>query len=277
MNANLPGDHISIHYYDSDYPGRDTSRIPENFDGTTVVQGLAHDVDRYLELAGETPGGRVLELCCGTGRVSIPLARGGFRVTGVDLSAAMLDRFRENLGREAAEVAARISLVHADIARLDLGETFALALIPFNSLLCLTRFEDQCAALAAAARHLAPGGRLAVDVMNPLTLPLEGSPIPNPFLTRRNPHTGNVYTRFAALGPMAADQVQELFGWYDEIGPDGNIRRIPYSMHWRPIFRYELELMLERAGLAVESVEGGHLHEPFTAQSSKLFVVARKA
>ncbi|MEA2600169.1 MAG: hypothetical protein QOF89_1161 [Acidobacteriota bacterium] len=72
---------------------------------------------------------------------------------------------------------------------------------------------------------------------------------------------------------MQTDQVQELFGWYDEIGADGLVRRAPYSARWRPIFRYELELMLERAGL---EVEGGHRHEPFTAWSQKMFVVARR-
>jgi SAM-dependent methyltransferase len=276
MNADLPEDHVSIQYYDSDYPGKETSLYPENFDETTVLQGLAYDVDRYLELASKA-GGPVLELCCGTGRVAIPLARNGFEVTGVDLSEAMLSRFRENLGREEPDVAGRIDLVHADITRLDLGRAFPLILLPFNSLLCLLSFEAQCAALAAAARHLAPGGRIAIDAMNPVTLPLQGDPVPKPFFTRRNPHTGNLYTRFAALGPLQADQVQELFGWYDEIAADGVVRRTLYSMHWRPIFRYEMQLMLERAGLELESLEGGHRKEPFTAQSRKMFVIARKA
>jgi len=275
MNAHLPDDHSSIHYYDGDYPGQ-VSQFPENFDPATIDQGIAYDVDRYQALADESPGGAVLELCCGTGRVAIPLARRGFSVTGIDISAPMLDRFRENLGREEPAVAERISLARGNVANFDLGKKFALIIAAFNSLLCLTRFEDQCAALAAAARHLDENGRLAIDVMNPLALPARGEPVPRPFVTRRNPHTGNLYTRFAALGPLGADQVQELFGWYDEVAPDGLVRRTPYSLHWRPIFRDELELMLERAGLAVESLEGGHHREPFTARSRQMFVVARR-
>jgi SAM-dependent methyltransferase len=275
MNANLPGDHVSIHYYDGDYPGEAISPYPENFDQTTVAQGLAYDINRYQELADESQGGSVLELCCGTGRVAIPLARRGFSVTGVDISESMLDRFRENLGRESA-VLEKISLRQEDISRFDLGERFALIILAFNSLLCLTRFEDQCTALVAAGRHLEEDGRIAIDLMNPLVLSLQGDPAPKPFFTRRSPHNGNLYTRFAAMGPMQTDQVQELFGWYDEIAPDGVVRRVPYSLHWRPIFRYELELMLERAGLEVEFVEGGHRREPFTPQSRKMFVVARK-
>ena len=197
-------------------------------------------------------------------------------MTGLDISEPMLDRFRENLGREEPAVAERISLVRADIANFDLGEKFALVIVAFNSLLCVTRFEDQCAALVAAGRHLAGNGRLAIDVMNPLVLPLRGVPVPRPFVTRRNPHTGNLYTRFAAIGPLGADQVQELFGWYDEVAPDGLVRSAAYSLHWRPIFRRELELMLERAGLEMESIAGGHHREPFTPRSQRMFVVARR-
>lgn len=275
MNANLPGDHASIRYYDSDYPGRETSRYPENFDSTTLLQGLAYDVDRYLELAASS-GGPVLELCCGTGRVATPLARAGFQVTGVDLSAAMLQRCRENVEREEPAVAERITLEQADVTQLALDGRFPLVVMAFNSLLCLTDFASQRAAVAAAGRHLTPDGVLALDLMNPLVLSLQGDAVPKPFFTRRNPENGNVYTRFAAMGPMQVDQVQELFGWYDEIGPDGVVRRTPYSMHWKPVFRYEIELMLEAAGLRIESVEGGHRKEPFTAQSRKMFILARK-
>ena len=276
MNADLPDDHSSIYYYDGDYPGQATSLFPENFDPATIDQGIAYDIDRYQELADESRGGPVLELCCGTGRVAIPLARRGFSVTGIDISESMLSRFRDNLGREEPAVAERISLARGDITDFDLGKRFALIIVAFNSLLCVTRFEDQCAALAAAARHLDDNGRLAIDVMNPLALSFRSEPVPKPFVTRRNPHTGNLYTRFAAIGPMGDDQVQELFGWYDEAAPDGLVRRANYSLRWRPIFRGELELMLERAGLQVESIEGGHHREPFPAQSQKMFVVARQ-
>jgi len=275
MNANLPDDHASIRYYDSDYPGRETSRYPENFDGTTILQGLAYDVERYLELAALS-GGPVLELCCGTGRVAIPLARAGFQVTGVDLSAAMLEHCRENLEREEPVVTQRITLEQADTTQLQLGTKFPLAIMAFNSLLCLTDFASQRAAVAAAGRQLLPDGVLALDLMNPLVLSLQGDTVPKPFFTRRNSQNGNLYTRFAAMGPMQVDQVQELFGWYDEIGPDGTVRRSPYSMYWKPVFRYEIELMLDAAGLVIESVEGGHRKEPFTTQSRKMFILARK-
>jgi AraC-like DNA-binding protein len=82
MNADADSSNSSIYYYDGDYPSPELSVFPENFDEVTKYQGLAFDVVRYKEIAAEQ-GGPVLELCCGTGRVSIPLAGDGFRVTGV--------------------------------------------------------------------------------------------------------------------------------------------------------------------------------------------------
>jgi hypothetical protein len=78
------------------------------------------------------------------------------------------------------------------------------------------------------------------------------------------------------MGPMETDQKQRLHGWYDEITPAGVVRRRPYSLYWRPIFRYEIELMLRLAGLNIVQIEGGHKQEPFTAESLRMFIVAAK-
>jgi SAM-dependent methyltransferase len=274
MNAGLSDDHASIRYYDSDYPGRETTPIPENFDPITERQGLAHDVAFFVRRAHET-GGPVLELCCGTGRVAIPLARAGFEVAAVDLSQAMLDRLRTKLEAEPRDVASRVTPHRHDVTRLDLGRRFPLVVAPFNSLMCIPDARLQLEVLRRAAAHLAPRGTVVLDLVNPLLLPMAGDLVPKPFFTRRAVDSGRTYTRFAALGAVGTDQVQELFGWYDEIAPDGTVRRAPYSMAWRLLFPFELELMLEAAGLAVVSVHGGHRDEPFTPGSPKMIVTAR--
>ena len=161
MNGNLPASHPSVDYYDSDYPGVGTSVHAENLDEVLDKQGLAHDIERYLGLARATSD-QVLELCCGTGRVAIPLARAGIAVVGVDISAAMLNRFRQKIEQEPQPVRERLELVVQDIARLDLGsQRFELAILGFNSLLLLTERREQVVprrlgvgVVAASARQL---------------------------------------------------------------------------------------------------------------------------
>ncbi|MCI0605505.1 methyltransferase domain-containing protein [bacterium] len=276
MNPGLENNHTSIYYYDSDYPSPFDTLFPENFDAITEYQGLAFDIERYRELAKIT-GGPVLELCCGTGRVAIPLARDGFGITGVDISPAMLQKFKIALENEEAAVRSRVTLVEQDITRLSLTEKrFKTCIIAFNSLLCIPDFEQQCAVLHSAASHLAADGRLLIDIVNPLQLDLEGDPVPKPFFTRRDRSTGNTYTRFFITGPFETDHKQKLSGWYDEITPEGFVKRRQYSLYWRPIFRFEIELMLREAGLRLLQIEGGHRKEPYTAQSPRMFLTAGK-
>jgi ubiquinone/menaquinone biosynthesis C-methylase UbiE len=269
--------HASLHYYDGDYPSKGDPRCPENFDATTAHQGVAHDVDRYLEIARDT-GGPILELCCGTGRVAIPLAAAGHSVTGVDISAELLRQLRAKLERVPPEQAARLTALEADVTELDLAERrFRLAIVAFNSLLCIPSFEQQRRVLRRIHHHLDRGGSLVLDLVNPLALDLRGDSTPKAFFTRTNPHTGNTYTRFAMRDALDEAHCQRLHGWYDEVGPSGTITRRFYSLSWRPIFRYELELMLAEAGFTIERIEGGHQHEPFGVMSPHLFVQARKA
>ena len=263
-----------FHYYDSDYPWVEGGDCPANFDDDARDMGIATDVSRFLEIAAQV-GGPILELCCGTGRVAIPLAQAGHRITGVDLSSQQLDQFRTHLLRQEAEVADRIEVVQQDCTLLDLpGKSYKLAIIAFNSLLILSDFQKQQLALQAVARHMEVGGTLVIDVLNPLLLDIHGDSFPRPFVTRINPRTGNTYTRFGMSGAFDADHCQRLYGWYDELDAEGRVYRRNFSWTWRPIFRHELQLMLQSAGFTVSSLQGGHQGEDYTASSHHMFFQA---
>ena len=122
------------------------------------------DVGFYVEEAGKV-GGKVLELMCGTGRVSIPLLEAGVDLTCVDVSERMLARLRDRL--RARNLEARV--VQADVRRLDLGEEkpFDLALIPFQSFSELVSSSDQQLALRTVHRSLKQGGRFICPLHNP--------------------------------------------------------------------------------------------------------------
>jgi SAM-dependent methyltransferase len=132
------------------------------------------DVAFFVEMA-QASGGPVLEVGCGTGRVLIPTARAGIEITGLDLSPFMLAVCRRNLAQESAETQARVRLVAGDMRNFDLDREFALVTLPFRPFQHLTSVEDQIACLRTIHRHLAPGGKLVLDLFNP-SIPLLADP-----------------------------------------------------------------------------------------------------
>jgi len=111
--------------------------------------------------------GAVLELACGTGRISLPLAENGAQVHGLDFSPGMLGVFREKLEQQSAEVQARVELTEGNMASFNLGKQFPLVIIPFRSFQLLTADEDIAGCLRCVKEHLAPGGRFIVNCFMP--------------------------------------------------------------------------------------------------------------
>jgi SAM-dependent methyltransferase len=126
----------------------------------------AADDDFYLALALRI-GGPVLDLACGTGRLTRAIAARGIRVTGLDLAAPMLARARM--------LAPGVEWVEADLRRFDLCRRFRLALMTGHAFQGLLTEADQRAALARVAAHLEPGGRFAFETRNPAARDFSGS------------------------------------------------------------------------------------------------------
>jgi SAM-dependent methyltransferase len=114
----------------------------------------------YSALARET-GGPVLEIACGTGRVSIPIARLGIAVTGLDIVPGMLARAR------AKSAGLRARWVAGDARAFDLGERFRLIFLTGNAFQAFLTTADQEALLARVRAHLTDDGLLAFETRNP--------------------------------------------------------------------------------------------------------------
>jgi SAM-dependent methyltransferase len=107
----------------------------------------------------------VLELGCGTGRIAVPVVKGGARLVGIDRSERMLARARQRLRR--ANLAARALLVRGDIRQLPFRARrgFGLVMAPYGILQSLTREADLRAALRSAARVLRKDGLFGIDLV----------------------------------------------------------------------------------------------------------------
>jgi len=109
-------------------------------------------------------GGRVLELGCGTGRVSRPLLKAGVDLIGVDRSAEMLRRLR--IPNPEFRIPRRMRFVRGDIRHLPFADgSFRLVIAPYGIVQSLTRERDLAETLAATARVLTRGGMFGVDLV----------------------------------------------------------------------------------------------------------------
>jgi ubiquinone/menaquinone biosynthesis C-methylase UbiE len=121
------------------------------------------DIDFYVEEVGKVRG-KVLELMCGTGRISVPLLEAGVDLTCVDASEGMLARLEQRL--RVRKLKARV--VRSDVRYLGLPEEeFEVALIPFHSFSELVSSSDQKLALSAIYACLKEGGYLICALHNP--------------------------------------------------------------------------------------------------------------
>jgi len=112
-------------------------------------------------------GGKCLELCCGTGRLTIPLALDGIDIAGVDYTESMLKKARE----KAATSGLNIGLFSQDMRKFNLSKLspgkFSLIFIPFNSLQCIYELDDVEDIFRRGKAHLSDGGLFIIDIFNP--------------------------------------------------------------------------------------------------------------
>jgi SAM-dependent methyltransferase len=238
------------------------------------------DVPFYVELAR---GLRVLELACGSGRLLAALAGVAESVVGVDASPHMLARARRRLRAEAAGSGSRMWLVEADMRTLD-GEGrpeggFDLAVVAAKGFGYLLTVEDQLASLGAIHRALAPGGRLALDLLNPTEAWLRREPgWLWTDLLQEVPDQGVVVSRKESV--VATDhtaQVRTMRSEYEVVDGEGLVRKrfAEWPIRWTT--RFEAEHLLGRAGFEVRGVHGGYDGGPYEADSPTLLIVAARA
>ncbi len=229
---------------------------PELYDA--LLPATAH-VPYYVNLARQVSGD-ALELACGTGQLTVPIARAGLPTVGLDLSAPMLDVARQRA--HAANVS--IEYVLGDMRDFDLGRKFALIFIARNSLLHLHSTEDLLATFAAVRKHLAPGGVFAFDIFNSNVRLLARTP------DQRFPVFQVETGSFGKLSVEetthyeAATQVGHGI-WYISTpeNPDAWILRLDL----RNIFPRELPLLLAAGGFQLTSRMGDLSQSPFESAS----------
>ncbi|MCA6120553.1 class I SAM-dependent methyltransferase [Bradyrhizobium sp. WSM 1704] len=221
----------------------------------------------YVETARER-GGRALDLACGSGRLSIPLAQAGLQVTGGDLSGAMLQHAR----RFAEAAAVELDLVQLDMRDFDLnGRTFDTIIVAVNSILHLHSLDDFERFFRSVARHLAVEGRLVFDVFLPSLALLGRVPGQRQLVgTAVHDTLGKVTVEeaLARYDPLA--QISHV-DWYWSTDERKDFLKNSWQM--RSIFPQEMPLLIAAGGMRLVERFGDFDRRPLTTESCRQICV----
>jgi SAM-dependent methyltransferase len=227
---------------------------------------FVEDIPFYVSRA-KSSGGPVLELACGTGRITIPIAGEGIDITGLDISEAMLGHAK----RKAEAQGLSMDWIRGDIRNFRLGRYFRLVLLPFNSIAHLHTLADIDTCFSCVREHLTEDGRFIIDIFNPkLEILIRDASERYPAGEYSDPDgrgtvvitENNVYDRESQVNRIK---------WYYRIG-DADVEE-EVELNMRIFFPQELDALLVHNGFSIEAKFGDFDGSPFTAASPTQVVI----
>ena len=230
------------------------------------------DVPFWRRVAGAAKG-PVLELGCGTGRVTRPLARAGIEVVGVDRSAPMLARAARATSRSPTrQLTNSLRLVRGDIRALPFAaRSFSMALAPYGILQSLTRPGDLTATLASVARVVEAGGTFGIDLV--------------PDVPKWREYANKVQLRGRAGGAeltlvesVRQDRKRRLTTFEQRYieRRGGRTRNHCFELVFRTLSVPQMTRQLERAGFRVDAVLGDYRGRPWDDRADVWIIMARR-
>ncbi len=229
---------------------------------------MTEDIPFWIRRAKEY-GDPILELAVGTGRVAIPLAREGFKITGIDLSDSMT-----SLGKDkAAEKGVEIDWVKEDIRDFHLGKKFKLAIFPLNTICHFLRLDELEACLSCVREHLLPDGRFIVDAFVPDQERLARNPKERFYNSEyEDPEGKGIVKVYESNEYDPALQINKAKFYYQLPGME---EEIVEDLPVRMFFPQELDALLKYNGFAIETKYGDYEDTPFSSISPKQMIVCK--
>ena len=258
----------------------DHDNLEEFYDAANYDMQDASDsgIAFYSALAQES-GGPVLEIACGTGRVSIPIARLGFTVTGLDIVPCMIEQARS----KSSGLPTR--WIVGDGRTFDLGEEYQLIFLTGNAFQCFLTNADQEALLQRVYAHLSREGLFAFETRNPLFphsqtpkgqlfVPLESTEEEQewPPYINTNGHEVRVSRMYLYDHIAQIHHYKTFRRWAEGESEQARVTRIAL----RYTFPQELAALLYYNGFEIDRQYGDWGLEPLTDGSPSIISVCRK-
>jgi SAM-dependent methyltransferase len=253
----------------------DTSDASSPFDDGELYDILFKDfeygIDFYVGLARQAKG-PVLDIGCGTGRVSLPCIQAGAEVDGLDLYEPMLDTLRQ----KATALQLTPRLYRADMSDFQLQRRYALIMITFNAFIHNVTQKAQVRCLDLCRQHLAPRGLLAFDTFFPglgVIGATENTRVLE--LETQHPRTGLPLRLYDTRSFNRVEQIQQSLSEIEMLEGDGTVKTIQrshFSVRWT--YKAEMELLLRVAGFTRWEICGDFDRRPLTQETDAMIVLA---
>ena len=227
------------------------------------------DIPFYEKILGDSAD-PVLELMCGTGRITIPLAQKGIPMTGIDVSSHMLTLAK----KKATNLRLPIQWINCDVRTFRLPEFFSMIFIPFNSITHLHDRNSIDTCFDSIRQHLEDKGLFIIDVFVPeLRYLLRDPNIRYPVADLENPNgsgrvlitESNVYNK--------ATQINHI-KWFYNYECSG--QEIVVENNMRMFFPQELDNLLFYNGFKIIGKFGNYDFDRFSSSSQKQLMVMQK-
>lgn len=215
-------------------------------------------------------GGAVLELGCGTGRVTIPLAENGVDIVGLDVVPGMVE-----LARAKADGLPTIEWVVADVRAFQLGRKFSLIFESGSVFHHMLTRPDQEAYLARVREHLKEDGRLVLSLILPKSEHLVSTEEEAEWFTAEHPDGYEIRVsgidKYDALRQVKTETAYRR--WTDASGREMT-QVAPLSLRY--VFPQEMEALLYYNGFEIVELYGDVDRSPLTEESRQIYYICKK-
>jgi len=226
------------------------------------------DIPFWLQIIA-SHGGPILELGCGTGRVTQALADAGYDIIGLDNDESMLTIINKRL---TSETRSRIKVVQGDMADYCFGTRFRTIICPCNTLSTLSTNKLE-RTIKNALLYLQQGGAFAAS-------------LPNPELLNSLPMFGEEEIEDIFPHPLDSEPVQVSSSWirenniitikwfYDHLLPDGEVERSSIQARHTILSAIEYNQIMSNLGYSIITLYGDFNFQPYTKDAPYLILVA---
>lgn len=227
-----------------------------------------NDLPFYKKWMPTEKNARVLELCCGSGRLTIPLAKEGLNICGIDNAHSMLEKARSKAKIEKLE----INFIEADIRTLSLPDQFDLIFIPFNSIHHLFQNQDLFDTLNVVKKHLKDDGLFIIDCYNPNIRYITEAEKEQIKIADYKTVDGRKVAIEQTMKYESKTQINRIV-WHYYIN---DVFHSKQNLDMRMYFPQELDSYLKWFGFEIIHKFGSFEEEPFIDRSEKQIYVCRK-